>query len=107
MRFLGTLAILGGSLLLASGGAQARVNVDIGIGIPFAPVYAAPAPVYVAPPPVVMQPAPVVVAPAAGYYDPYWRERRWQEREWREREWREHKWREREWRRWRRGDDDD
>ncbi|WP_454752786.1 hypothetical protein [Cupriavidus necator] len=97
--------ILAGVATIGPGTAQARVNVDIGIGVPgYAvtppPVYYEPAPVYVAPP------QPVVVAP--GYYDD-WRERRaWREQQWRERKWREREWREqrREWRRWHEDHDD-
>jgi hypothetical protein len=105
------MGAVGCAILLACTGAQARVNVDVGIGVPVygyappvvvapQPVYVAPPPVYAAPPPVYAAPPQVVVQPAAGYYDPYWRERRWREHEWR----REQHWREREWRHWRHDD---
>ncbi|GLC92583.1 hypothetical protein Tamer19_19910 [Cupriavidus sp. TA19] len=107
MRTILAACALAGVAVMGPGTAQARVNVDIGIGVPgYAvappPVYYEPAPVYVAPP------QPVVVAPA--YYDDgharAWREQQWRERKWREREWREQRRREREWRRWHDGYDD-
>lgn len=64
-----------GALLLmvgAAGGAEARVNVDIGIGLPlfypgpvYRPAYFYPAPVYYGPPvaPVIVQPQVVVQPP--------------------------------------------
>ena len=83
---------------LACEAAMARVSVGINVGVPVAPVYAAPvyaapAPVYVAPPlpppaPVMYQPAPVVVAPAPaiviGWHgDRYWDGYRyWGRRDW-------------------------
>ncbi|CAG9187523.1 hypothetical protein [Cupriavidus pinatubonensis] len=101
MRSILAACIVAGIAAVVSGTAQARVDFDIGIGIPgYAvappppPVYYQPAPVYVAPP------APVVVAP--GYYDDWQARRAWQEQQWRERRWREREWRERhrEWHRW-------
>lgn len=102
MKQLAIIAALGGALLTIAPCAQARVNVDIGIGIPGV-VYAEPAPVYVAPQPVYVEPPrvyvprPVVVAPAP-VYAPYWRERDDDddddqgERRWRRRGHREHGW---------------
>lgn len=101
------LYVLAAVAALSSQAALARVNVDIGIGVPVAPVYVEPAPVYAAPPPpAYYAPAPVYVAPqpvivAPGYYDDG------RGREWQERQWREQRWREREWRRHHRHDDDD
>lgn len=84
MRSILAACIVAGIAAVVSGTAQARVDFDIGIGIPgYAvappppPVYYQPAPVYVAPP------APVVVAP--GYYDDWQARRAWQEQQWRER----------------------
>src|SRR5262249_49903727 len=80
MKHLAIITALAGGLITAVPSAQARVNVDIGIGIPGivyaepAPVYVAPQPVYVAPQPVYVAPRPVVVAPAP-VYAPYWRGR--------------------------------
>ena len=80
---------------LACEAAMAHVSFGINLGVPVAPVYAAPvyaapAPVYMAPPPppVVYQPAPVVVAagPAVvvGWHgDRYWDGYRyWGRRDW-------------------------
>ena len=78
------LCALAAIAALSSQAALARVNVDIGIGVP--------GPVYVAP-------QPVIVAP--GYYDDE------RGREWQERQWREQRWREREWRKHHRRDDYD
>lgn len=107
MKQLAIVAALAAGLLTIAPGVQARVNVDIGIGIPGvvyaepAPVYVAPQPVYVAPQPVYMAPRPVVVAPAPVYAPaPYWRgrgdddddqgERRWRERGYRKHGWHRH-----------------
>ena len=74
---LGLFALLAASVALNVPGAQARVDVEIGVGIPgfyAPPVVVAPPPVYYAPPP------PVYYAPPAYYYAPgpgygggYWR----------------------------------
>lgn len=86
MKQLALIATLGGALLTIATVAHARVNVDIGIGIPGV-VYAEPAPVYVAPQPVYVEPQPVYVEPRPVYvprpvivapapvYAPYWRGR--------------------------------
>ncbi len=53
--------------------ASAHVSVGIGIGVPIAPVYVAPAPVYYPPPPpVYYEPPPPLVyyAPVPAYYGP-------------------------------------
>ncbi|WJF90910.1 hypothetical protein QS306_04400 [Paraburkholderia bonniea] len=67
-------AALGAGLINA---AEARVSIDVGIGLPVFPVYPAyappPPPVYYAPPPVVYGPPPVVVGGYYGYPRPYWR----------------------------------
>ena len=72
-------------LVVLSGTAAARTNIDVGVtfGIP-APVYVAPrapvyyhsAPVYSAPP-VYVAPAPVYYGPPAYYAPPVYRERGW------------------------------
>ena len=66
---LGSFALLAASVALGAPWAQARVDVDIGVGLPgfYAPppvYYAPPPPVYYAPPP------PVYYAPPAYYYAP-------------------------------------
>lgn len=53
--------------------ASAHVSVGIGLGVPVAPVYVAPAPVYYPPPPPVYYPPPpppAYYAPAPVYYGP-------------------------------------
>ncbi|SAL02941.1 signal peptide protein [Caballeronia fortuita] len=90
------------SAALVCEAAMARVSVGINLGVPVAPVYAAPvyvqpAPVYMAPPPPppvvyqpyqTYQPAPVMVAPApaivVGWHgDRYWDGYRyWGRRDW-------------------------
>jgi len=84
---------------LASGAALAGVSVGVNLGVPVAPVYAAPPPVYAPPvymeqqpapppPPVVYQPARVVIAPAPAFVvgwhgDRYWDGYRyWDRRDW-------------------------
>jgi hypothetical protein len=85
---------------LACEAAVARVSVGINLGVPVAPVYAAPAPVYVAPPPpvyvarptVVYQPAPVVVAPGPAVYAGWYGDRYWDgHRYWARRDWDAHR----------------
>ncbi len=95
MKRIAIIGALGCALLAISGTARARVNVDIGIGIPGvvyaepAPVYVAPQPVYVAPQPVYV-PRPVIVAPAPAYA-PRWRERDYDDdNDQGERKWRRH-----------------
>lgn len=104
MRKVLAVGLLAGVAALTSSVAEARVDVGIGIGLPWAAVVAPAPPVYYEPAPVYVAPRPVVVAP--GYYDD-WQARAWQEQQWRERRWREREWRERhrEWHRWH--DDDD
>jgi hypothetical protein len=70
--------LIGAGLVVLSGTAAARTNIDVGVsfGVP-APVYYAPrppvtyypAPVY-APAPVYVAPAPVYYVPAPAYYGP-------------------------------------
>jgi hypothetical protein len=88
--------LIGTGLVVLSGTAAARTNVDVGIsfGVP-APVYYYaprppavyyPAPAYIAAPPVYIAPAPVYYAPAPVYYGPqviyrdrgYYRHHGWQ-----------------------------
>ncbi|MDF3831799.1 hypothetical protein P3W85_02320 [Cupriavidus basilensis] len=104
MRKILAIGLLAGAAGLISGVAEARVDVGIGIGLPWPAVVAPPPPVYYEPAPVYVAPQPVVVAP--GYYDD-WQARAWREQQWRERRWREREWRERhrDWHRWH--DDDD
>ena len=65
---LGFLALLAASVALGVPGAQARVDVEIGVGLPG---FYAPPPVYYAPPPpVYYAPPPVYYAPPAYYYAP-------------------------------------
>ncbi|WP_137927022.1 hypothetical protein [Cupriavidus sp. 2SB] len=91
-----SLILAGTATLAVSTAAIARVDVDVNLGVPVAPVYVAPAPVYVAPqpvyvappppPPVVYRPGPpVIVAPAPavviGWHgERYWDGRRWYDR---------------------------
>jgi hypothetical protein len=68
----------------ASGAALAGVSVGVNLGVPVAPVYAAPPP----PPPVVYQPARLVIAPApafvVGWHGDRYRDgyRYWDRRDW-------------------------
>lgn len=95
-----------GLLAMAATGAFARVDLNIGIGVP-GPVMVAPAPVYMPPPAYVVPrpvytPRPVVVMPQQSVYAPGWRgydDDRWER--W-DRGWRRHHHRH-----WRHGDDDD
>ncbi|WP_427306234.1 hypothetical protein [Cupriavidus sp. H39] len=99
MRNILAACVLAGLGTIGWGSAQARVNVDIGIGVPGYVV--APPPVYYEPAPVYAVPQqPVIAAPA--YYDDWRARRAWREEQWRERRWREREWRERhrEWHRW-------
>ncbi|GAA0847752.1 hypothetical protein [Cupriavidus pauculus] len=90
-----SLFLAGVATLAASTAAMARVDVDVNLGVPVAPVVVAPAPVYVAPRPVYVAPpppppvvyraaSPVYVAPPAvivGWHgDRYWDGRRWYDR---------------------------
>ncbi|RZT28996.1 hypothetical protein [Cupriavidus agavae] len=87
-----SLILAGTASLAVSTAALARVDVDVNLGVPVAPVVVAPAPVYVAPrpvyvapppPPVVYRPAPVIVAPPVviGWHgERYWDGARWYNR---------------------------
>lgn len=67
-KYLGISAgIVAGVLMMSAAPAMARVDVDVNLGVPVAPVYA-PAPVYVAPRPVYVQPRPVYVHPHRYYH---------------------------------------
>lgn len=79
IRHIAVAAVLGVGLVSA---AQAHVFVDVGVGLPVAPVAAvvpavpvAPLPVYAPPPPMYYAPAPVYVPPpvVVGYWGhPHW-----------------------------------
>ncbi|MGZ5093463.1 MAG: hypothetical protein ACXWCY_15660 [Burkholderiales bacterium] len=90
--------LIGAGLVVLSGTAAARTNVDVGIsfGVP-APVYYAPrppavyypAPAYVAAPPVYVAPAPVYYGPPPVYYGPrvVYRDHGYYRRGWHGRRW--------------------
>ncbi|CAG9235422.1 conserved exported hypothetical protein [Paraburkholderia tropica] len=92
------LTAMGLSLAAASGVASAHTDFNVMLGVPVAPVYAAP------PPPVIYQEAPVAyAAPAYGYGYGY-REDGWDHDD--DRRWHDHG-RHRGWYKHHHGDDDD
>lgn len=69
--------VLAASVALGVPGAQARVNVDIGVGLPgiFAPPIVEPPPVYYPPPPVAYGPPTYYYAPGPHYPGGWWADR--------------------------------